>query len=52
MLTVLRQVVVMDGWEVAQRYEPTGAINQQLWEQWKKDAQRLLGAAQLKRGGA
>ncbi|MFM7200509.1 MAG: hypothetical protein ACKO6N_06945 [Myxococcota bacterium] len=29
MLAVLKELVVMDGWEVAQRYEPTGTITKQ-----------------------
>lgn len=53
MLTVLKMPNLLLDWEIELRYNKTGICTREQWEGWKKDAQRLMNAAQLKlpRGG-
>jgi hypothetical protein len=48
MLTVLSLPAFMSGWKVESRYSSDGTITQQMYETWRIDATRALGAAQLR----
>lgn len=47
-LTVLFRPTFMPGWKVEFRYSGDGTITQQMYELWRTDATRALGAAQLR----
>lgn len=47
--TVLFQNGFMEGWSVDARYEADGHVDATRYQQWRKDASRTLGAANLRR---
>lgn len=48
LFTVLFLPTFMSGWKVGDRYSASGTITQQMYESWRADASRALGAAQLR----
>ena len=46
--TLLSQLSFMDGWSVDARYESDGHVDFNKYQQWRKDATRTLGAANLR----
>lgn len=49
MLTLLEKTNLMSGWKIDSRYAPAGSITKQQFEEWKLDASRALGAANIRR---
>lgn len=47
--SLLEQDGFMAGWSTDARYEANGYIDASRYEQWRKDASRTLGAANLRR---
>lgn len=45
--TLLERRAFMDGWEVDQRYSDDGTVTRILYQMWRRDASRALGAAGL-----
>jgi hypothetical protein len=47
--TILEQDGFMKGWSVDVRYEPNGHIDAEKFQRWRTNANRTLGAANLRR---
>jgi hypothetical protein len=46
---LLKRNTFMQGWKVELRYEGSGAVAAEQFQQWREDANRALAAANLKR---
>ena len=49
MFTLLEKPNYMSGWKIDHRYGCDGTVSKELYTQWRTDASRSLGAAQIRR---
>jgi hypothetical protein len=49
MFTILQSPKFMKDWLVADRYSPNGIVTQNMYDRWRSDASRVLGAAQIRK---